>query len=375
LLRATTALLQGGRTSLSGIALHLSAMTRLKHRLKSVDRLLGNTQLEQQRWEVYRALARIWLKGVSQILVVVDWSDLTRDQRWQLLRASVAVDGRSLTLYEEVHAQKHLGNPKVHRRFLRTLKAILPAGCEPILMSDAGFHAPWFKAVGALGWQFIGRIRGRNQVFLAHDGIWTPARELYQRAGSQALDLGQGAYARSNPVDVRLVLARRQKKNRQQLTIYGTRRGARQSVNNARRAREPWLLAASPGLSHLSTQGIVALYRQRMGIEQSFRDTKSLRVGLGLEVARSRSAQRFNVLLLIAHLAAFVQRLIGESANARQLELQFTATQRTSRREISVLTLARRILDAPAHYLKQLAPSAAMEALRQQAAHAYAVAL
>ncbi len=375
LLRATTALLQGGRTSLSAIALHLHAMTRLKHRLKSVDRLLGNTQLEQQRWEIYRALARRWLKGVSQVLVVVDWSDLTRDQRWQLLRASVAVDGRSLTLYEEAHAQKYLGNPDVHRRFLRTLKAILPADCEPIVMTDAGFHAPWFKAVAAMGWQFIGRIRGRNQVFVTHEAIWAPARELYQRAGKQTLDLGHGAYARSNPVDVRLVLAKRPKKNRQQLTIYGTRSAARQSKKNARRAREPWLLATSPGLSHLSVQGIVALYPQRMGIEQSFRDTKNLRVGLGLEVARSRSALRFNVLLLIAHLAAFVQRLIGESAKSRQLELQFTATQRTSRREISVLTLARRILDAPAHYLKQLAPSAAMATLRQQAVHAYAVAI
>lgn len=356
LLRATTALVQGGVTSLSGIALHLSAMTRLKHRLKSVDRLLGNSALEQQRWEIYSAVAHNWLKGFAQILVVVDWSDLTRDQRWQLLRASVAVEGRSLTLYEEVHPQKHLGNPNVHRRFLRTLKAILPEGCKPIVMSDAGFHAPWFKAVAAMGWQFIGRIRGRNQVFLECTEVWTPARELYKRAGTQTRDLGSGAYVSSNPVEVRVVLSKQPKKNRQHLTIYGTKHRGRKSAKNARSAREPWLLASSPGLSHLSAQGIVALYSQRMGIEQSFRDTKSLRVGLGLEVARSRSAQRLNILLLIAHLATFVQRLIGESAKGHQLELQFMATHRVSRREISVLTLARRILDAPPHYLKQLAP-------------------
>jgi hypothetical protein len=56
------------------------------------------------------------------------------------LRASVAVAGRSVTLYEEAHAQKVLGNPKVHRRFLRTVHSLLPASCKVIVMTDAGFH-------------------------------------------------------------------------------------------------------------------------------------------------------------------------------------------------------------------------------------------
>lgn len=88
LLRATSALVHGSITSLSGIALWLGGATSLKHRLKSVDRLLGNTRLHQQRWDFYRALAQHWLKDLPQILVVIDWSDFTRDQRWQLLRVS-----------------------------------------------------------------------------------------------------------------------------------------------------------------------------------------------------------------------------------------------------------------------------------------------
>ncbi|UCD68637.1 MAG: hypothetical protein JSW48_00530, partial [Betaproteobacteria bacterium] len=39
-LRATSALVQGALASLSGIALSLSGTTGLKHRIKSVDRLL-----------------------------------------------------------------------------------------------------------------------------------------------------------------------------------------------------------------------------------------------------------------------------------------------------------------------------------------------
>ena len=65
--------------------------------------------------------------------------------------------------------------------------------------------------------------------------------------------------------------------------------------------------------------------------------------------------------------ASFVQGLIGESAKCQQLELDFTATRRVSRREISVLTLARRIIDAAPHYLRLLSPWNAIPPLAEQA--------
>lgn len=368
LLRATTALLHGGVTSLSAIALCLDGGTALKHRLKSVDRLLGNPALHRARGEVYRNVAQHWLRDVSPLLVVIDWSDVTRDQRWHGLRASVVVDGRSVTLYEEVHGQKKLNNATVHRRFLQRLAQILPPGSQPIIMTDAGFHANWFKMVKEHGWEFVGRIRGRNHVQLQQDGAWIPARDLYRRARAQSRDLGLATYVRSNPVDIRAVLSKRPKKGRHQLNCYGVKRKAKASIKNARSAREPWLLVSSLGLRYLSAESIVGLYAQRMRIEQSFRDTKNVRLGLGLEAARSRSGPRFELLLLIAHLASFVQRLIGESAKQHQMELQFMATRRPSRREISVLTLGRRILNAAPRYLHQLAPWQAIPPLTEQAA-------
>lgn len=372
LLRATAGLLRGGIASLSAIALSLSGASKLKHRLKSVDRLLGNGALHQVRAEIYRCLAQCWLAPLERILIVVDWSDVTKDQRWQLLRASVVVEGRSITLYEEVHPQSRYGHPDVHRRFLRQLRTILPPACQPIVMTDAGFHAPWFKMVQAEGWFFIGRLRGRNRVRLKRNGRWIPAHNWYPRATAGAQDLGLGEYARSNPVPVRVVLARRAKKGRHRLNMNGNKRSGRASARNSRSAREPWLLVSSPGLQHLSPDAIISLYAQRMKIEQSFRDTKNTRVGLGLENARSRSGTRFEMLLLIAHLASFVQRLIGERAREHQLELQFMATRRVDRQEISVLTLGRRILNAALDDISKLRPWNAIPPLTQQAAHACA---
>lgn len=110
-----------------------------------------------------------------------------------------------------------------------------------------------------------------------------------------------------------------------------------------------------------------------MSIEQSFRNNKNMRVGLGLEHARSRSAARFGMLLWLAHLASFVQRLIDERAKEQQLELDFLARYHAARPEISVLTLGRRILDASSHFLRQLEPWRAMAPLAKQAAWTCAV--
>jgi Transposase DDE domain len=369
--RSVLAVVLGGALSLSSIALAMGGALGLRHRIKSVDRLLGNTMLEQSRLQIYEALARQWLNGLPKVLLVVDWSDLSPDQRWHWLRASVVVNGRGVTLYEEVHPQRLYANREVHRRFLACVADLLPAGCVPIVMTDAGFHSTWFKLVEALGWSYVGRIRGRDMVRQA-DGPWARCKALYAQARPSALDLGRWSHVRSNCIECRLVLIKEKPRGRHRLNLRGKRRINRSSIDCATAAREPWLLAVSPALDQLTAQSIVKFYAQRMTIEESFRDTKNLRWGQGLQITRSRSRTRLQMLLLIAHLASFVQRLIGEDAKAHQLELQFSPTNRTSRPQISVLALARRILAAPSHWLDQLMPWTAIPPLTMQARQAWA---
>lgn len=366
--RAVASVVTGAALSLSAIALGMRSGTAYHHRVKAVDRLLGNTAVHGEREAIYGALAAQWLTGLPRVVVVVDWSDVTADQRWHWLRAAVAVQGRSITLYEEVHPQRLLANRQVHERFLTTLARLLPAGCKPIIMTDAGFRATWFKAVASRGWEFIGRIRGRGLVRTSGQP-WMRAADLYNRAVERPCDLGLHDYARGNAVRMRLVLVKQRSRNRHRLNMYGKRRTGRTSTKCARRAREPWLLATSPGLGELPARSIVRLYAQRMGIEQAFRDTKNIRWGNGLHAARSRSKQRLQMLLLICHLASFVQRLIGEAAKACRMQFLFMNTRRTQRAEISALTLARRILTSslPQSYLDRLTPWASLPPLRAQA--------
>jgi hypothetical protein len=91
----------------------------------------------------------------------------------------------------------------------------------------------------------------------------------------------------------------------------------------------------------------VKLYAQRMRIEQQFRDTKNLALGMGLSQSKSRGQQRLQALLFIAHIAQLAKRLIGEAAKAKQLELQLMSNNAKNRNTISVMTLATRIIERP----------------------------
>jgi hypothetical protein len=343
LLITVEAVVSGSRLVLSDLGRALRGPAAVKHNIKRIDRLLGNRALHAETAGLYETLARQHLAGVTTPLIIIDWSDLTPDRHWQLLRASMALEGRSITLYEQVHPESCAASPRVHKTFLARLATLLPPGCKPILITDAGFRGPWFKLVNRMGWYWIGRIRNRDMV-RPMDGSWTGCKGLYVKATAGAQSLGQFEYVRSNPIACRLVLIKRTCQGRHKKGRLGKVARSRHSLKNAGSQREPWLLAVCPGLAHLSAEAVVAAYAQRMQIEESFRDLKSERFGLGFNSSRSTRKDRLSVLLLIACLASFVLRLIGEAGKARKLHLQFQSNTRRSRPVLSVISLALQLI-------------------------------
>lgn len=352
LLACVAGALYGQRITLTELGRALPSRAQVKHNIKRVDRLLGNPQLGAERFSVYQATAR-WLLGPQRRpVMVVDWSDLTTDRRWQLLRAALPVGGRTLTLYEEVHPLARFANPRVHRAFLARLKALLPEGSIPILLTDAGFRAPWFKAVSRLGWQWVGRIRNRDHVQRAASAHWHPCKTLYAQARLRPQSLGPYQIVRSNPVACQLHLVRQPRRHRHHLSLLGKRIHSNQSLKKAAANREPWLLAASPGLAHASASQIVALYRQRMSIEEGFRDLKCERYGLGFALNLSHQPERLAALLLIAMLALLVLWLIGSAASARCAQKHYQSNSQRKRRTLSLIYLALLILRRNAEHFR-----------------------
>ena len=91
---------------------------------------------------------------------------------------------------------------------------------------------------------------------------------------------------------------------------------------------------------------------------------------MGLACAKSRGQRRLQALLLIAHIAEMAKRLIGEAAEAQQLELQLMSNNIEHRKTISVMTLATRVIETPELLRKISDPWPYIYALRQQAAAA-----
>jgi len=278
--------------------------------------------------------------ALAQPLIVVDWTDLSPDRRWQLVRAAVPVGGRCLTLYEEIHPLCRFANPRVHRAFLARLKGLLPEGTRPILVTDAGFRAPWFKAVNRLGWHWIGRIRNRDYLCPQGEAHWVGCKSLYPKASARPQALGPARIVRSNPLACQLYLIKRPKRQRIKKSVFGAPVRSNHSLKKARAQREPWLIAASPSLSHLTPARIINHFATRMSIEEAFRDLKCTRYGLGFELNLSRSRERLAALLLIATLAFFALWLIGQHALAHQLQFHYQSNTRRTRPVLSVFYLA-----------------------------------
>jgi len=103
LLAAVASCLSGARLSLTELGRRFAGGARLRDKIKRADRLLGNRHLQLEAGSIYVALCRVTLARLSEPLILIDWSDLKADQSLHLLRASLPVGGRSLTLHEEVH--------------------------------------------------------------------------------------------------------------------------------------------------------------------------------------------------------------------------------------------------------------------------------
>jgi hypothetical protein len=310
---AVEALLVGRRLTLTELARHFPGAERIAAPLKRFDRLLGNAAAQALRTSCYQA-AILWLLRMPRPVLIVDWSEVKSDGRWHLLRAAVVARGRTLTVYEEVHPTATLGSPRIEAAFLDRLKALLPAGIRPILVTDAGFRVPWFRAVEALGWRFVGRVRHRAHVrFLKspHENGWIAAKALYARATARAVSLGDVELTETKRLVCRLTLVRRRARGRLDLTRTGQRARSAYSRKIAQREREPWLLAASVSLKELSAIETVAIYAKRMQIEQSFRDLKSHRYGAAFEDTLTRDPKRLEMLLLIHMLATLAAWLEG----------------------------------------------------------------
>ena len=341
------AALTGTRLTVTDLGRAIASPARQKHCIKRADRLLSNAHLHQERESIYAELTRLLVGSQLRPVIMVDWSDLNACKRHFLLRAALALEGRSVTLYEEVHTLRSKEKPKTHLKFMQTLNRMLPTDCCPIIVSDAGFRVPWFTLVESFGWDWIGRVRNRTLVQWEEEDevAWFPCKSLYTQATRTPTALGAARMARRNPIACQLILVQDQPKGRVHKNRLGQKAMNSYSRKHAASAKEPWLLATSlPPYSHLAKR-VVEGYSRRMQIEESFRDLKSTRFGLSLELHRTWQAKRLQVMLLIANLALLVAWLLGKATELTDQHWQYQANTVRTRNVLSTIFIGLKIID------------------------------
>lgn len=317
-----------GQLSLAALYRVLPVPSRPHSRENRLRRLLDNPRLEGRA--VSTGLGRLLFARTRPGLCPVLF-DQTKSGAVQTLFAAVPFEGRALPLavytFEYPWRDRLPSQNRLEEIFLADVEQSLPPGLIPVFIGDRGYSRAQLlrQALQAHRWVLL---RGRAGTMIEHAGRRRKLGELRAPPGQPLRYEGILYHARQRvPLDV--------------------------VVFHEPGQAEPWYLLVPPWTrAHWTPAQVVALYRQRMQIEQSFRDFKThlgLR-GLRLQV---RVAERMGRLLLAFCLAYAFLLLLGvtpEGQRARaDLEIPRRQPRHGTTRTQSVLAIAMLMLSHARH--------------------------
>ena len=278
---------------------------RHKHGIKQVDRMLSNAGINLDKAQEY--YVRGVVGGRREIVAIIDWSDYARSGHSKIALSLVTRHGRATPLVWLTVRTSKLKKRRAsyELRVLRALKWALPEGVRVTILADRGFGdtALYQQMTEFLRFDFVIRFRGCIHV-MTPDGESRPASEWVALNGraTQILDA--------------------------RLTKYRVQVAAVVTVKR-KGMKEPWILATS---RTDDPEEIVRLYAKRFSIEETFRDHKDWRFGLGLAHMRIKEPARRDRLLLVLALATVIATLLGAAGEHAGLDRQLranTASKRT----------------------------------------------
>lgn len=224
--------------TLSAIGRHLVGNTRLKHKIKKVDRCLGNKQLHSELGELYKGLSSFvfeYVASVKEINIVIDLCYLKDDRCIQMLSAQLCTKGRALPMYQEVFREGELkGRVK---SFMENLSKIIPKDKKVIVIMDAGFYVEWFKTIEELDWKWICRIRQGKDIKL--DTIWMTIKEFVPQVSMKTAEYKEVLLTKKHEYRCRLITTRRKLKGRKQKISRNRTTSKAANGNYSSAAKEP----------------------------------------------------------------------------------------------------------------------------------------
>ncbi len=308
---ATLGAIHAASLSVHAIGLGLAQAEGLdsKHAIKQVDRLLSNGAIDVGH--LFAAWVPFVLGDRKEAVAAIDWTDFDRDNQATVAIYLVTSHGRATPLVWKTVIKSELNGWRnaYEDELIARLLEVFPAGVKLTLLADRGFADQ--KLFDLLrGWEVDFVIRFREVIRVSEEGGETrAARDWVPPTGRPKLLRNARITGDRSPVEA-VVCVR------------------------ARGMKEAWCLVASDPAA--SAAEIVKLYGRRFTIEESFRDAKNPRLGLGLSAARISVPARRDRLLLIAALAIALITLLGAAGESLGFERLMKANT-VKRRSYSLL--------------------------------------
>jgi hypothetical protein len=271
-----------------------------RHAIKQVDRLLSNPKL--MREEVARCWVRFVVAERKELFVNFDWTAFEDSDQAMIVLGTQTEHGRSTPLvwktvtHSELKDQRHAHEDEL----LGLLTDVLPKGVRVTVVADRGFSdSKLYRFLKELGFEYI--IRFRRVVYVeSADGERRKAKDWLGAGGRRRVLRGARVTAEGQPVPMVVCVQQPQ-------------------------MQEPWLLASSR--SDLTGTAITHLYGTRFTVEETFRDVKNPRLGLGLKQTVMERNDRRDALFLLAVLAHTLLTLLGKAGEELGMDRWLGATR------------------------------------------------
>lgn len=281
-----------------GIGLSKVRDTSPKHSIKQVDRLLSNRKLDV--WESFGTWAPFVIAQRKEIIVALDWTDFDADDHAVLAAYLITNHGRATPLAWKTVKKSELKDARNGHEdeLLLHLRKIIPRDVRVTILADRGFgDQALYTFLHEIGWDYVIRFRGCIEV-CDSNGEVKPAIDWLSTSGRAKMLKKVEVTQNRTPIPAVVVV-------------------------HARGMQDPWCLATSR--SDLNSTKVIKLYGRRFTIEESFRDVKDPRFGLGLSATHTKSCARRDRLLLLAAIAEALLTLLGAAGEAAGLDRMLKA--------------------------------------------------
>ena len=292
---ATTGVLHSASVAIHAIGrgLAMAKGLEVKHAVKQVDRLLSNSKLDV--WTLFACWVPFVLGQRTEAVVAMDWTDFDADDQTTLAIHLITSHGRATPLLWLTIRKSTLKDQRnaIEDKLLFRLREVVPESVLITVLADRGFgDQKLYAYLKELRFDYI--IRFREAILVTDSkGVskpasqWTP--QNFQPRILKAARVTQDAY----PVQAVVCI---------------------QDVG----MKDCWCLATSR--KDLSAWQVVRLYGKRFTIEESFRDGKDIRFGLGLSQTHISDEKRRDRLLLVCAMAVTLLTLLGAAGESMGLD-------------------------------------------------------